>query len=216
MIVVIDYGSGNLRSVAKALERVGGQVCVSSCQADIERADHLVLPGVGAFADCRHNLQHSGLVDPLLCHVQQGKPFLGICVGMQLLFSVSHEFGCHDGFGLIPGVVQPFAANQIDPQFPDRRLKVPHMGWNQVQQTRSHPLWSAIPDWSHFYFVHSYYGQPEHGGDTAAVSNYGIPFTAAVAKGNLFATQFHPEKSQKHGLQLLHNFINWNGEEGRP
>jgi glutamine amidotransferase len=209
MIIVVDYGSGNLRSVAKALESVGGEVIISQDSQDFARADHLVLPGVGAFADCKHHLEKLQMVEPLLQHIRQGKPFLGICVGMQLLFSESLEFGRHAGLNLIQGTVMPFATDQQDPSAPDRCLKVPHMGWNQVSQCQEHPLWNEIPDHSHFYFVHSFYGQVVDPCVVAGQSDYGTPFTAALAKENIFATQFHPEKSQRHGLQLLHNFMQW-------
>ncbi|MBF0454646.1 MAG: imidazole glycerol phosphate synthase subunit HisH [Magnetococcales bacterium] len=209
LITVIDYGSGNLRSVAKALESVGGQVVVSQAAEDIQRADRVVLPGVGAFADCYRNLEASGLLEPALQHIETGRPFLGICVGMQLLFTEGHEFGVHRGLDLIPGVVGGFASTMPDSQQPGMNLKVPHMGWNRVDQKKAHPLWAGIPDRSHFYFVHSFFGQPTQQDLVAGSSEYGVEFTAAVAKDNLFATQFHPEKSQKRGLTLLENFIRW-------
>jgi imidazole glycerol-phosphate synthase subunit HisH len=209
LITIIDYGSGNLRSVAKALESVGGDVTVSRDAEDVRRADRVVLPGVGAFADCYRNLEKSGLLEPTLEHIAQGKPFLGICVGMQLLFSEGHEFGVHKGLDLIPGVVDGFSTDMADPEQPGMNLKVPHMGWNRVEQQKEHPLWQGIPDNSFFYFVHSFYAQPKEQPLIAGSSNYGIEFTAAVAKDNIFATQFHPEKSQKNGLTLLKNFIAW-------
>lgn len=209
MIVVVDYGSGNLRSVAKALEATGGMVRVSADPADIPRADRLLLPGVGAFGDCRANLDARGLTEPVLRHIRAGKPFLGICVGMQLLFAAGEEFGYHQGLDLIPGTVVPFSRDVIDPADPGRHLKVPHMGWNEVIQKQQHPLWNGIPDASRFYFVHSFHGQTTRASDVAGSSVHGITFTAAVARENLFATQFHPEKSQKHGLRLLHNFLEW-------
>ncbi|MEO5369394.1 MAG: imidazole glycerol phosphate synthase subunit HisH [Magnetococcus sp. DMHC-1] len=209
MIVVVDYGSGNLRSVAKALESVGGQVRVTANPADIPQAGHLLLPGVGAFGDCRANLDAKGLTEPVLNHIRAGKPFLGICVGMQLLFAAGEEFGYHPGLNLLPGTVIPFSREMPDPTDPDRCLKVPHMGWNKVRQEKDHPLWNGIPDASHFYFVHSFHGQTTYPSDVAGSSVHGITFTAAAARENLFATQFHPEKSQKHGLRLLHNFLKW-------
>ncbi|MBF0446569.1 MAG: imidazole glycerol phosphate synthase subunit HisH [Magnetococcales bacterium] len=208
-ITVIDYGSGNLRSVAKALESVGGRVTVSQDAADIQLADRIVLPGVGAFADCHRNLQESGLLEPTLKHIELGKPFLGICVGMQMLFTEGREFGVHPGLDLIPGIVDGFANNMDDPHQPGMHLKVPHMGWNRVVQRQAHPLWTQIPDQSHFYFVHSFFGQPIHPQMIAGSSHYGLEFTAAISKDNIFATQFHPEKSQKNGLTLLENFIRW-------
>ena len=209
MIIVIDYGSGNLRSVAKALQSVGGQVQISQKAADLKRASHLVLPGVGAFADCYRNLTSGQLLAPLLAHIQAGKPFLGICVGMQLLFSESHEFGIHPGLNLIPGPVLGFAKKTPDPEDKERFLKIPHMGWNRVQQSRPHRLWRDIPEGAHFYFVHSFYACPTDETMVVGESQYGTPFTAAVAKENLFATQFHPEKSQKQGLRLLQHFVEW-------
>lgn len=209
MIVVIDYGSGNLRSVAKALQSVGGNVCVSGAVADLQRATHLVLPGVGAFADCLHNLEKTGALEPIVQHIQAGRPFLGICVGMQLLFSEGHEFGVHPGLNLIPGQVIGFSTHMPDPEDASRQLKVPHIGWNQVCQTQPHPLWQEIPDNTCFYSVHSFHACPEDADWIVGRSQYGIDFTAAVARDNLFATQFHPEKSQKHGLRLLHNFVEW-------
>ena len=209
MIVIIDYGSGNLRSVAKALESVGGDVRVSGVAAELKQASHLVLPGVGAFADCRHNLEETGCLEPVLQHIQAGKPFLGICVGMQLLFTEGHEFGRHAGLDLIAGPVVGFSTQMVDPEDSQRYLKVPHIGWNQVHQERSHPLWHDIPDNTYFYSVHSFHGCPTDRTWRVGSSQYGIEFTAAVARDNLFATQFHPEKSQKHGLRLLHNFVGW-------
>ncbi|MBF0308641.1 MAG: imidazole glycerol phosphate synthase subunit HisH [Magnetococcales bacterium] len=211
MIVLVDYGSGNLRSAAKALESVGGRVEVTSVPAVIREAGHLVLPGVGAFADCRNNLLQAGLWQPVLDHIQRGKPFLGICVGMQLLFSESLEFGHHQGFGLIAGRVDRFSREMPDPGDARRRLKVPHMGWNRVHQTQpAHPLWQGIAQDSHFYFVHSYFGTPDAEEWVQGRAVYGLPFTAAVGRDNLFGTQFHPEKSQHAGLKLLENFVRWN------
>ncbi|MEO5353802.1 MAG: imidazole glycerol phosphate synthase subunit HisH [Magnetococcus sp. XQGC-1] len=209
MIVVVDYGSGNLRSVAKALESVGGQVRVSRDEAEIAQASHLVLPGVGAFADCHRNLTESRLLAPMLAHIQAGRPFLGICVGMQLLFSEGHEFGVHPGLDLIPGQVVGFSKEMVDPEDAGRHLKVPHMGWNPVHQVRPHPLWQDIPEGAHFYFVHSFHASPAEAAAIVGESRYGIPFAAAVARDNMFATQFHPEKSQRHGLRLLHHFVEW-------
>ncbi|MBF0379385.1 MAG: imidazole glycerol phosphate synthase subunit HisH [Magnetococcales bacterium] len=212
-ITVIDYGSGNLRSVAKALESVGGDVTVSQQPEAILQADRVVLPGVGAFADCYRNLQESGLLTPTLTHINAGKPFLGICVGMQLLFTEGREFGIHKGLDVVKGHVGGFSTDMADPDQPGMNLKVPHMGWNRVVQQQSHPLWAGIPDSSHFYFVHSYYAQPRDGQLIAGSSNYGVEFTAAIAHKNIFATQFHPEKSQKYGLTLLKNFIAWSPEK---
>ncbi|MBF0419426.1 MAG: imidazole glycerol phosphate synthase subunit HisH [Magnetococcales bacterium] len=209
MITVIDYGSGNLRSVAKALEKSGGRVLVSQRPEDIRQADRILLPGVGAFGDCRHNLEKAQLIEPVLQHIQAGKPFLGICVGMQLLFGEGHEFGIHPGLNLFPGKVVAFDKTMPDPHNPAMMLKVPHMGWNRVRQNRPHPLWAGIPQESFFYFVHSYHGLPDQPECTVGTSVYGIPFCAAIARDNLFATQFHPEKSQNLGLKILENFLSW-------
>lgn len=210
MIALLDYGSGNLRSVAKAVEKMGGDIRITSHPAEAVAATRMILPGVGAFADCRHNLQVAGLWQPVLAHIQAGKPFLGICVGMQLLFGESHEFGVHPGLNQIPGQVVAFSKEMVDPADPSRHLKVPHMGWNQVHQERPHPLWHGIDDNSYFYFVHSYHCQTQETQTVAATSVYGLPFVAAASRDNIFATQFHPEKSQRHGLRLLANFLAWN------
>lgn len=209
MIIVVDYDSGNLRSVAKALEKSGGVVRVSQNPEDILGADRVVLPGVGAFGDCRANLEKYHLLEPVLEHIHKGKPFLGICVGMQLLFSEGHEFGVHPGLGLFPGKVIGFDKAMPDPKNGDMTLKVPHMGWNRVAQVRPHFLWQGIPDHSFFYFVHSYYGIPDDMGVVAGRSVHGVPFCAAIARDNLFATQFHPEKSQSYGLKVMENFLSW-------
>ncbi|HIJ83178.1 MAG: imidazole glycerol phosphate synthase subunit hisH [Magnetococcales bacterium] len=209
MITVIDYGSGNLRSVAKALEKSGGRVMISHRPEDIVQADRIVLPGVGAFGDCRANLEMAQLLEPVLNHINKGKPFLGICVGMQLLFSEGHEFGIHPGLGLFAGQVIGFDKTMPDPNNVPMALKIPHMGWNQVRQTAPHPLWQGIPQEAWFYFVHSYHGIPNDRKMIAGESVYGIPFCAAIARDNLFATQFHPEKSQSFGLKMMENFISW-------
>ncbi|MBF0614783.1 MAG: imidazole glycerol phosphate synthase subunit HisH [Magnetococcales bacterium] len=209
MIIVIDYGSGNLRSVAKALETTGATVRITGQPQDLAHASHLVLPGVGAFADCRRNLETADLIPPILDHVRAGKPFLGICVGMQLLFSEGHEFGIHPGLDLIRGQVVRFSNRMPDPNQTGSALKVPHMGWNRLRLTGSHPLWNRIADGTHGYFVHSYHVQADDPHTVAAWSDHGIAFPAAIAKENLFGTQFHPEKSQEAGLQLLRNFVEW-------
>lgn len=208
-IVVVDYGMGNLRSVAQALRQVAPQadVRISGDVADIGQADRLVFPGQGAMPDCMRCLRESGLQDALL-HAARSKPMLGICVGEQLLFERSEE-GDTPGLGLLPGKVVRF---QLDGQLqPDgSRFKVPQMGWNRVAQTVSHPLWEGIADHSYFYFVHSYYAVPENAAHTVGEAVYGAPFACAVARDNLFATQFHPEKSADAGLQLYRNFVHWN------
>ena len=199
MIAIVDYGMGNLRSVSKALEASGATVTVTQeCRA-IEKASKLILPGVGAFDDARQNLEKLGLIEPILKAIRGGTPFLGLCLGLQLLFSVSEEWGEHAGFDLVPGRVR---------RFPASGLKVPHIGWNRVTfEKRDCPLLKGIADGSYFYFVHSYYVDPLDGSVVAARSSYGIPFTSVLWRENLFATQFHPEKSQSLGLQLLRNFV---------
>jgi glutamine amidotransferase len=208
-IIVIDYGMGNLRSVAQALRFVApdADVKISSDVADLQSADRLVLPGQGAMPDCMRSLRESGLQEALMIAVRS-KPLLGVCVGEQMLFDWSEE-GDTPGLGLLPGQVKKF---RLDDQLQEdgARYKVPQMGWNQVQQVASHPLWQGIDDNSYFYFVHSYYALPENAADTVGQTRYGAPFTCAVARDNIFATQFHPEKSASAGLQLYKNFIHWN------
>jgi len=204
MINIIDYEMGNLRSVEKAFESLGFAVRVSADPQDIASADKLVLPGVGAFADCVGNLRKGGFVEPLLAHVESGKPLLGICVGMQMLFDESEEFGQHPGLGLIPGKVVRFPAGMVED---GDRLKVPHMGWNNLLQKKSSPLFAGVADESFVYFVHSYYCQAENDADVAASCRYGeIEFCASLWRGNIMATQFHPEKSQSIGLHIFKNF----------
>ncbi len=204
MITIIDYEVGNLRSVAKAFEKLGFTARVSADPRDIESADKLVLPGVGAFRDCSARLREGGFVAPLLAHVAAGKPLLGICVGMQLLFDESEEFGRHPGLGLIPGRVKRFPAGMEEG---GEQLKVPHMGWNAIRLQRPAPLWKGVDDGSYLYFVHSYYCAADNPDDIAASCRYGdIEFCAAVWRDNIFATQFHPEKSQAVGLRIFRNF----------
>lgn len=201
MIVVVDYGMGNLRSVSKALEHLGGKVKVSSSPKDIEKADKLVLPGVGAFGDAVRELRFCKLFEPIQAYVAGRKPFLGICLGLQLLFARSEENPDAEGLGKVAGRVQGFRS---------RKIKVPHMGWNQIQVRQDHPLLRGIPDESFFYFVHSYYGIPEDSRLVAAVCRYGEEdFVACLGSDTFFATQFHPEKSQEAGLTLLRNFVAW-------
>lgn len=198
MIVVVDYGMGNLRSVQKGFEKVGAPAIISRDPEEIKRADRLVLPGVGAFPECMRNLSRLGLVPPILEFIQSGRPFLGICLGLQLLFDESEEFGLHEGFKVVPGRVKAFDRNM--------GLKIPHMGWNQVYYRKETPIFRGIENGSFFYFVHSYYVDPESESDIAAETDYGIKFTCAIARGNTFAVQFHPEKSQENGLKILTNF----------
>lgn len=207
-IVVVDYGMGNLRSVAQALRHVApdADVRISGEVADIRSADRLVFPGQGAMPDCMHCLRESGLQDALM-EASRSKPMLGVCVGEQLLFDWSEE-GDTPGLGLMPGKVVRF---RLDGQLQDdgSRFKVPQMGWNRVKQTVSHPLWGGIADNSYFYFVHSYYAEPENPAHTTGETLYGAAFACAVGRDNIFATQFHPEKSASAGLQLYKNFVHW-------
>jgi glutamine amidotransferase len=196
MIAVIDYGRGNLGSVENALGRLGMRAVVTQDPRVIEDARALVLPGDGAFHDAMGNLQALGLLDPLRAALDEGRPFLGICLGYQLLFTESEEFGQGKGLDVIPGVVRRFP----------RGLKVPHMGWNSVEHTGDLAIFDGVPSGAHFYFVHSYYPMTTDPGLAVATCNYGVTFPAAVGKGALFATQFHPEKSQRWGLRLLENF----------
>jgi glutamine amidotransferase len=198
MIAIIDYQMGNLRSVQKAFEHVGRAASVTSNPADVERAEKIVLPGVGAFEDAIAELRRRDLCQPIKEAIQAGKPFLGICLGLQLLFEVSYEGGRHEGLGVLPGEVVRFNL--------PHEYKVPHMGWNRAKIVRRAPIFSGIETGAHFYFVHSYYVAPKLPTLTAVEVDYGQPFCAAVWRDNLFATQFHPEKSQADGLRLLKNF----------
>jgi len=204
VITIIDYEMGNLRSVEKAFEKLGFDARVSNNPDDLLTTDKVVLPGVGAFKDCITNLRDGGFVEPLLQHVEAGKPLLGICVGMQMLFDESEEFGRHKGLGLIPGKVTRFPAGMEER---GERLKVPHMGWNTIQIQRPAPFFKDTAEGSYFYFVHSYYCAADNPDDVAASCRYGdIVFTAAIWRDNLMATQFHPEKSQDVGLKIFENF----------
>ncbi len=204
MITIIDYEMGNLRSVEKAFEKLGHEACVSSDPKDLLNTDKIVLPGVGAFRDCINNLRAGGFVEPLLQHVESGKPLLGICVGMQMLFDESEEFGRHQGLGLVPGKVIHFPTDMIEG---DERLKVPHMGWNNIQVQKPSPLFEGMDDDSFVYFVHSYYCAADNSDDVAATCRYGdVEFCASIWRDNLMATQFHPEKSQSIGLNIFDKF----------
>lgn len=198
MIAIIDYQMGNLRSVQKAFERVGHEATITSDPRDIERADKVVLPGVGAFRDAAKELKRRDMWPLLQSIIDAGKPFLGICLGLQLLFDVSYEDGEHEGLGVLSGKVVRF-------DLPND-FKVPHMGWNQIKGVHHAPIMKGIDDGTHFYFVHSYYVVPDDPEVVSLESTYHQPFCAMVWRNNLFATQFHPEKSQKQGLQLLQNF----------
>ena len=204
MINIIDYEMGNLRSVEKAFEKLGFEARVSANPEDIKTAEKVVLPGVGAFRDCINNLREGGFVEPLLAHVGAGKPLLGICVGMQMLFDESEEFGRHKGLGLIPGRVVRFPSGMMEG---DERLKVPHMGWNNISLKNPSPIFNGIEDGSFVYFVHSYYCAAENQADIAASCTYGnVEFCASIWRDNIIASQFHPEKSQDIGLQIFKNF----------
>ncbi len=206
-IAVVDYGMGNLRSVSKAVEHVaaGKSVVVTSDAATIQRATHVIFPGQGAMPDCMRELDARNLRSAII-DAAKNKPFLGICIGMQLLFEHSEE-GDTAGLGLLKGQVKRFAEKLTDES--GEKLKVPHMGWNRVYQTQSHALWNNIEDATRFYHVHSYYTAPQDGTLTAGESEYPKRFTTAIAYDNIFATQFHVEKSAAAGLQLLNNFVNW-------
>lgn len=200
MITIVDYGMGNLRSVQKACEKLGATAEIATTPAAIRAAGKLILPGVGAFRDAIHELQRLNLVEPILAHIRADKPFLGICLGLQMLFDISYEDGEWPGLGAFAGEVVRFPA--------DSDLKVPHMGWNTLDYAQPEcPLFAGIPPQSSVYFVHSYFVRPKDESLIAATTTYGVKFVSAIARGNIYATQFHPEKSQKVGLQLLTNFI---------
>jgi glutamine amidotransferase len=198
MIKIVDYGMGNLRSVQKAFEKIGADAQVVSSPADLAGAEKLVLPGVGAFRGAIAELKRSGLDRPVREHIAADKPFLGICLGLQLLFDVSYEDGQWEGLGVLPGKVVRFADQ------PD--LKIPHMGWNSLEFAKPARIFEGVPEGSSVYFVHSYYVVPDDESGVAARTEHGTRFVSAVAKNNLFATQFHPEKSQSVGLRVLTNF----------
>lgn len=212
MLVVVDYGSGNLRSVVRALEHVTDgniDVLISSDPDNLEYASHIILPGVGSFGDCIKGLKSVPGMVPALEHAvhKKKKKFLGICVGMQMLFEEGHEFGRHKGLGWLEGEVallQPAST----------AIKVPHMGWNQLHISVKHPLLQGIKNGDHAYFVHSYHARCRTGSDVIASTDYGMPVTAVVARSNIMGTQFHPEKSQRTGLRILRNFVSMNGHTG--
>ncbi len=209
-VAIIDYGMGNLLSVSKAFEHVapGASIVVTSDPAVIAAAARLVFPGVGAMPDCIRELEQRGLIEAVKQAAAE-KPFLGICLGMQALFAHSEE-GDSAGLGLLPGNVRLFPLEAMK-DADGNKLKVPHIGWNQVHQAAPHPLWAGIEDGARFYFVHSYYAEPAESEVVAGFTHYPFAFTCAVARNNLFAVQFHPEKSQAAGLRLLANFVTWNG-----
>ena len=203
MIAIIDYGMGNLRSVQKGFEKIGSEAIVTADPRVVLQADRIVLPGVGAFRDCMHNLEQAGFVEPILKVIAEGRPFLGICVGMQLLFSDSVEFGLYSGLNVIPGHVLRFSDQMT---VAGEKLKVPQMGWNQLSFKRRPPAFEGVDDDCNVYFVHSYYVAPDDSSVIATTTDYGIEFCSSVWKDNIVATQFHPEKSQAIGLQILKNF----------
>ena len=203
MIAIIDYGMGNLRSVQKGFEKIGSEAIITADPTVVLQADRVVLPGVGAFRDCMRNLEESGFVEPILTVIAEGRPFLGICVGMQLLFSDSVEFGHYSGLNIIPGHVLRFPDQMV---VAGEKLKVPQMGWNQLSFKNNSPLFEGVDDGSNVYFVHSYYAAPDDSSVIATTTGYGIEFCSSVWKDNVVATQFHPEKSQAVGLRILKNF----------
>lgn len=208
-VAVIDYGMGNLRSVCKAVEHVApkAQVHLATRAADMRAADRVIFPGQGAIAGCMRALDGAEMREAL-GDALRAKPFLGLCLGLQALYESSEEGGGTPGLNVLPGRVRRFAPPR-DRGIP---LKVPHMGWNQVYQSRPHPLWRGIPDGTRFYFVHSYYADSADPTAVAGTTEYGVRFTSAASRANIFAVQFHPEKSQHAGLRLLANFVDWNGE----
>ena len=207
--VIIDYNSGNLRSAEKSFQLMSeelnlGKVKVSNKPEDVVNADRVILPGVGAFADCKHELSSiMGLYEAIEAHVKTGKPFMGICVGMQMMATCGHEHGYHEGFNWIKGDVKIMEPN-------DKNLKIPHMGWNNLNILNSHPVFNNVNENDHVYFVHSYHFEVENNNNLLANVDYGGKITAAVAHENIIGTQFHPEKSQSVGLQIIKNFLQWN------
>lgn len=218
MIAVVDYGMGNLRSVEKGFLKVGVKVKITSSSEDIEKADGIVLPGVGAFRDCMRELTNLSLIDAIVDSIKKGKPYLGICLGLQVLFSESEEFGRCRGLDIFRGKVVKFESEVKKIRgYEDENLsasqplnflslKVPHMGWNQIKIQKNNPLLMEIEDKTYFYFVHSYYVMPDDGSIVSTTTDYGIEFTSMIWKDNIYAVQFHPEKSQTAGLKLLENF----------
>jgi glutamine amidotransferase len=208
MIAIIDYGMANLRSVEKAIARVGGEPVITGDPEIVARAERIVLPGVGAFCACMTNLNARGLNEAVVKAVESGKPFLGICVGMQMLFDTSSEMGDNPGLGLLPGRVVRFFEEGAPPETPG--LKVPHIGWNVLEPARESQLLCGLEAGSRVYFVHSYYPVPDDGAIVSATSDYGVEFCCAIETRNIAATQFHPEKSGLVGLRILRNFLTWN------
>lgn len=208
MIAIIDYGMGNLRSVQKGFERIGAEAVITADPRVVLEADKVVLPGVGAFRDCMRNLEQAAFVEPIMQVIAQGRPFLGICVGMQLLFTDSVEFGLYNGLNIIPGHVLRFPEGM---QEGSEYLKVPHMGWNQLSFKQRPTCFEGIQDETNVYFVHSYYVKPDEDSVIATTTGYGIEFCSSICRDNIVATQFHPEKSQDVGLRILKNFAEMKG-----
>jgi glutamine amidotransferase len=204
MIAIVDTGIGNLRSVHKAFERVGHAAAITQCAEDMARAQAVVLPGQGAFRDCMAQLDAQDLLEPVLAFIRSGRPYLGICLGLQLLMTESEEFGQHKGMNILPGRVLRFPHGLSDGR--GQMLKVPHMGWNQAHVMRPAPIFAGIPDDAYFYFAHSFYIEPLSHATTATITDYGVRFVSSIWHENMFGVQFHPEKSQTHGLRLLKNF----------
>lgn len=198
-VIILDYGAGNLRSVARAVEHVGFAADVSEDPRALDDADAVIMPGVGAAADTMRNLDEHHFIEPLRAYIESGRPFLGVCMGFQALLSVSEEGGEHPCLGVVPGRVRRFERKG--------EMKIPHMGWNAVEQVHEHPVFAGIPDGSYFYFVHGYYPDPEDEAIVIGRSEYGVRFASVIARDNLVATQFHPEKSGRPGLRLYRNFL---------
>ncbi|MGA1845519.1 imidazole glycerol phosphate synthase subunit HisH [Deferribacter abyssi] len=203
MIAIIDYGAGNIRSVQKAFEFVGFESVITSQKEVIDNASHIVLPGVGAFGDCLKGIVNLGFVEVIHENIRKGKPFLGICVGMQLLYEKSFEFGIYEGLSYFKGSILRFPEDIVS-----KGMKIPHMGWNNVMFCSDHPLIKGIENGSFFYFVHSYFA-PVVESETVGICEYGLEFSAMVARDNVIATQFHPEKSHENGLKIIKNFGEW-------
>lgn len=197
MVTIIDYGAGNLRSVANAITRLGYQSKITSKADDVLASEVLILPGVGAAGDTMTNLRQRQLTNPIIHYIRDGRPFLGICIGLQVLLTGTEEGGWHDCLNIIPGRVK---------RLPDGQ-KIPHMGWNQVKQVMPHPIFDGIPDETNFYFVHSYYVEPDDESLVTGQTDYGVTLCSAITRGNLVAVQFHPERSSEHGLRIYDNFM---------
>jgi glutamine amidotransferase len=196
MIAIVDYGMGNLRSVQKAFQHVGAQAEIVNQVKEIEKATHIVLPGVGAFGDAMRNLKNAKLIDPIVTAISDGRPFLGICLGLQLMFSESEEMGKHRGLDVLSGQVRKFPEGE----------RIPQIGWNQVRLQKETPLFNGVPDGSYFYFVHSFYVDAQNRKDVVGITDYGIDYTSVAGNDCAFGVQFHPEKSQDAGLKILQNF----------